>query len=120
MAKYRKKPVVIEAVKTLETINNIGKKCGLLDTEIDQYGKYKAKIGNKFTLAYKYWCSMMERGYSYDFKNKHKNYINVYVCEEWHNFQNFAEWFYKNYYEVNEERMLLTFLPLNLADTSSA
>ena len=70
-------------------------------------GKYKAKIGNKFTLAYKYWCSMMERGYSYDFKNKHKNYINVYVCEEWHNFQNFAEWFYKNYYEVNEERMHL-------------
>lgn len=28
----------------LETINNIGKKCGLLEEELEQYGKYKAKI----------------------------------------------------------------------------
>ena len=28
----------------LETINTIGKKCGLLEEELDQYGKYKAKI----------------------------------------------------------------------------
>lgn len=28
----------------LETIDNIGKKCGLQETEIEQYGKYKAKI----------------------------------------------------------------------------
>lgn len=28
----------------LETINKIGEKCGLLDTEIEQYGTYKAKI----------------------------------------------------------------------------
>lgn len=31
----------------LEEINNIGKKCGLLDTEIEQYGKYKAKINEE-------------------------------------------------------------------------
>ena len=38
----------LEAIKDkfvdIETIDNIGKKCGLLDTEIEQYGKYKAKI----------------------------------------------------------------------------
>ena len=28
----------------LETIDNIGKRCGLQETEIEQYGKYKAKI----------------------------------------------------------------------------
>ena len=28
----------------LETINSIGKKCGLLEEELEQYGKYKAKI----------------------------------------------------------------------------
>ena len=28
----------------LDFINNIGKKCGLLEEEIEQYGKYKAKI----------------------------------------------------------------------------
>ena len=31
----------------LEEINIIGKKCGLLYTEIEQYGKYKAKINEK-------------------------------------------------------------------------
>ena len=31
----------------LETINNIGKKCGLLDSEIEPYGKYKAKINEE-------------------------------------------------------------------------
>ena len=29
---------------TLDEIHNIGKKCGLLEEEIEQYGKYKAKI----------------------------------------------------------------------------
>lgn len=37
----------------LETIDNIGKKCGLLDTEIEQYGKYKAKINEKAFLRLK-------------------------------------------------------------------
>ena len=31
----------------LETINSIAKKCGLLDTEIEQYGNYKAKINEE-------------------------------------------------------------------------
>lgn len=31
----------------LEDINNIGKKCGLLDTELELYGQYKAKINEK-------------------------------------------------------------------------
>ena len=30
----------------LEDINTIGRKCGLLEDELDQYGKYKAKISN--------------------------------------------------------------------------
>ena len=31
----------------LEGIHNIGEKCGLLEDELDLYGKYKAKISNK-------------------------------------------------------------------------
>ena len=42
-------------------------------------------------------------------KNRSKlhPYDDVEVCKEWHNFQNFAEWFYNNYYEVNGEDMQL-------------
>ena len=29
------------------------------------------------------------------------------VCDKWLNFQNFAEWFYKNYYEIDNEAMCL-------------
>ena len=36
-----------------------------------------------------------------------KNYLDVTVCEEWHNFQNFAKWFYENYYEISGEKMRL-------------
>lgn len=70
-------------------------------------GEYKAKINQEFTLAYKYWVCMMERGHSDIFKNKHKNYLDVTVCEEWHNFQNFSKWFYENYYEIPGEKMRL-------------
>lgn len=40
-------------------------------------------------------------------RKKHPTYQEVVVCEEWHNFQNFAKWYYENYYEVNGERMEL-------------
>lgn len=48
---------------------------------------------------------ILERGYSKLWKEKHPTYEDVYVCEEWHNFQNFAKWYYNNYYSINEERM---------------
>ena len=70
-------------------------------------GKYQPIINKKKNLAYKYWISMMERCYSKDFQNKHSSYIKSTVCEEWHNFQNFAEWFYENYYEIKGEKMQL-------------
>lgn len=65
-------------------------------------GKYNSK---KHKNAYKAWCSMIERCYSKKFQDKHKNYINHTVCDEWHNFQNFAEWYEINYYEVPNERI---------------
>ena len=35
------------------------------------------------------------------FKKKDITYDDCIVCEEWHNFQNFAEWYEENYYEVD-------------------
>lgn len=37
----------------LEEINNIGTKCGLLETEIERYGKYKAKINEEAFIRLK-------------------------------------------------------------------
>ena len=59
-------------------------------------GKYKPSINSKDTKVYKHWSSMLQRGCSPALKEKHPTYKDVTVCEEWHNFQNFAKW-----YEVN-------------------
>lgn len=47
--------------------------------------------------AYKRWAAMIDRCYNKKTQEKHPTYKDVAVCEEWHNFQNFAVWFYENY-----------------------
>lgn len=68
-------------------------------------GKYKTKINKKQTYEYKIWKGMLERCYDAYFINKHISYKDCFVCEEWHNFQVFAEWYKKNIYNCNNERM---------------
>lgn len=70
-------------------------------------GKYKIWENGKQTKCYKVWYSMLQRCYDSKYKEKHLTYIDCEVCEEWLNFQNFAEWYYNNYYEVEGERMHL-------------
>lgn len=70
-------------------------------------GRYESRANEKQTKAYKVWKSMLQRCYDPYYINREPAYIDVYVCEEWLNFQNFAKWFYKNYYECNNERMEL-------------
>lgn len=70
-------------------------------------GEYKVSIKRKVTKAYTTWRHMLMRCYDPYYINKKPTYINCYVCEEWHNFQNFAKWFYENYYECNDEMMCL-------------
>lgn len=41
------------------------------------------------------WASIIRRCYSEE--DKYFRYKNVTVCEEWHNFQNFAKWYEENY-----------------------
>ena len=43
------------------------------------------------------WYGILDRCYSG--KNKYPTYKDVTVCEEWHNFQNFAKWYEENYIE---------------------
>lgn len=68
-------------------------------------GEYKIKDNGKTTKAYRTWYHMLERCYSERSLNTNPSYEGCYVCDEWLNFQNFAEWFENNYYEVEGEDM---------------
>lgn len=70
-------------------------------------GKYKIRENGKQTRVYKTWKSMLQRCYDEKVHKKHTTYMDCETCNEWYNFQNFAEWYYNNYYEVDGERMEL-------------
>lgn len=63
-------------------------------------GKYSTKHP-----AYKVWINMIRR--CYDSSNNCPTYIDCTVCDEWHNFQNFAQWYEDNYYEIDNDKMQL-------------
>ncbi len=65
-------------------------------------GVFKHEIGKKSSKSYHVWASMMRRGYDEKYQEKYPTYKDVIVCEEWHNFQNFAKWYCENY---NQETM---------------
>lgn len=60
------------------------------------YGDYKSSIKGKPTEEYKAWRSMLTRSYDTKMIEKRKSYKGSSVCEEWHNFQNFAKWYEEN------------------------
>lgn len=71
-------------------------------------GKHKVEeIRGTHNRYYDTWQNMLERCYSEKLRNKHPAYINYTVCDEWHNFQTFAEWYIENYYDIGKGRMHL-------------
>ena len=68
-------------------------------------GKYKSRVDGKKTKVYREWQNMLHRCYGVEKNNP--TYRGCEVCEEWHNFQNFAKWYYENYYEIEGETMCL-------------
>lgn len=63
-------------------------------------GKYSRQ---KTPQIYNTWHHMLRRCYDPYWINKHLTYIDCFVCDEWHCFQNFAKWYEENYYEVKNE-----------------
>lgn len=59
-------------------------------------GRFSSKNGSKNSKAYDVWRSMMARCYREESHAVMPTYKDCTVCREWHNYQNFAEWFYKN------------------------
>lgn len=64
------------------------------------YGRYKSRDksgGEDRTKVYRTWKGMLERCYSEKYLSKKPTYKGCSVDEDWHNFQNFASWFYEKY-----------------------
>jgi hypothetical protein len=70
-------------------------------------GDYKGMVDGILTDQYLRWKGVLDRCCDLKFKEKKPTYIDVTVCEEWHNFQNFAKWYDENYYEIEGEKMEL-------------
>jgi hypothetical protein len=70
-------------------------------------GIYTPIENGKRTRKYKIWQGMLERCYDEKSLEKLPTYIGCSVAEEWHNFQNFAAWYDKNYYTIEGEMMCL-------------
>ena len=71
-------------------------------------GDFDMYLNGKATKCYRIWKGMIER--CYNTKNIHERnhvYENAYVSDEWLCYQNFAEWFYNNYYEIEGQLMCL-------------
>lgn len=73
-------------------------------------GEHKTGSFGVASKVYNTWKDMIRRCYSADREAKTPSYKNVSVCLEWHNFQNFAEWYHNNYpsdggyYELDKDK----------------
>jgi len=72
-------------------------------------GKYKVSNnkGKEVNHAYYTWHGMLRRCYAEEYQRKNPAYLDCTVCEEWHNYQNFAKWYEGNYYKIDNEIMCL-------------
>lgn len=64
-------------------------------------GNYMAKVNGKQVPEYHIWTMMIRRCYDIvEGKRFPAYYGTCTVCNEWHNYQNFAKWYHDNMYEV--------------------
>ena len=71
-------------------------------------GKYRSWENGHSTLVYAIWKAMITRCYYEKDKDLHRTYYDkCTVCEEWHNFQVFAEWYERESYLLKNERLHL-------------
>ena len=56
-------------------------------------GKYSPKSNKE---VYTVWTGCLTRGYCRKYKESKPTYKDCYVCDEWHNFQVFADWYYNH------------------------
>lgn len=60
-------------------------------------GSYVSSSKKEYERSHGVWYKMLERCYFEKSQIRNSSYIGCSVDEKWHNFQNFAEWYEKNY-----------------------
>lgn len=70
-------------------------------------GSYKSRTNGIHNKNYICWKSMLQRCYSKAYQKHKPTYIGCTVALDWHNFQNFAEWFEENYDYKSKENLQL-------------
>lgn len=68
-------------------------------------GKYSSKEEGKRSKVYDIWHSILARCYDKKTVSKFPTYNNCTVCDEWLDYQNFAQWYNDNYYQIENEKM---------------
>ena len=109
---YRNDNMIVEfqnGYKTKAAYNNFkkGHVKNPYDKTIYGIGFVGEGIHNSKDSIYIIWISMFVRCYDKTELEKHPTYIDCSVCEEWHNFQNFIDWYHQNYYEIEIQTMNL-------------
>lgn len=61
-------------------------------------GKYKCSENGRLTQVYNIWSRMLQRCYAPETNPGFSTYVGCHTCVEWHDFQNFAKWYYNNPY----------------------
>lgn len=65
-------------------------------------GKYVGWVNGNHTEEYEIWKGILKRCYSESQKDVFNSYFNISeVCDEWLNFQNFAEWYHTHKYKCD-------------------
>lgn len=75
----------------------MGKRTIIYGVATNSPGKYASRVNSKRTKVYQSWLGMIARCYSEINLINSPSYRGCTVCPEWLEFQNFAEWFDKNY-----------------------
>ena len=70
-------------------------------------GEYKPSYKGVHTPASRVWKNMLRRCYCEKYYSSKKTYEGATVCEEWHNYQNFAKWYEENCYQIDGDEIHL-------------
>jgi len=69
-------------------------------------GGHKTKVNGKNTAVYNQWRNILLRIYDHKEHERCPTYKDVKIVEEWHNFQVFADWYYKQPYHDRDGYVL--------------
>lgn len=63
------------------------------------------ELKGKYKQIYKRWYDMHYRCYSNKLHERYPTYIGCSVCEEWHDFSKFMDWYKVNFYEIEGQKI---------------